>query len=72
MNTKQSSFLINLNRVLIFALSLTGLLMDGFQHSDLPCTSALIVWLWLPLFTRMEANILTRVGSKRDHVVLAT
>lgn len=43
MNARQRSFLINLNRVLIFTLTLTGLLMDGFQRSDLPCTVALVV-----------------------------
>ncbi|MGI9294719.1 MAG: hypothetical protein ACR2PS_12115 [Pseudomonadales bacterium] len=71
MNARQRSFLVNLNRVLIFALTVTGLLMDGFQRSDLPCTFALIVWLWLPLCTRMEANVLTWVGSKRDHLASA-
>lgn len=71
MNTRQRSYLVNLNRVLIFALSFTGLLMDGFQRADLPCTFALIVWLWLPLCTRIEANLLTWVGGKRDHMVPA-
>ena len=68
MNARQRSLLINLNRVLIFALSLTGLLMDGFQRADLLCTVALMVWLWLPLCTRVEANLLRWVGSKRDHM----
>jgi hypothetical protein len=63
MNTKQLGLLINLNRVLIFVLTLVGLLMDGAQLADLPCTFALLVWLWLPVFTRMEANILKRVGT---------
>ncbi len=60
MTTKQRSFLVNFNRVLIFALTLTGLLMDGYQHSDLPVTLALGIWLWLAVCTRMEANILSR------------
>ena len=67
MNTKQQGLLINLNRVLIFVLTLAGLLMDGAQLADLPCTCALLVWLWLPVFTRVEANILKRVGSKHGH-----
>ena len=67
MNARQRSFLINLNRVLIFALTLTGLLMDGFQRSDLPCTVALLVWLWLPLCTRMEASLVGWVGRRRGH-----
>lgn len=68
MNARQRSFLINLNRVLIFALSLTGLLLDDFQLSDLPCTVALLVWLWLPLCTRMEASLLGWVGRISSHV----
>ena len=61
MTTKQRSFLVNFNRVLILALTLTGLLMDGYQHSDLPVTLALGIWLWLAVCTRMEAKILNRV-----------
>ncbi len=68
MNARQRSFLINLNRVLIFALTLTGLLMDGFQLSDLPCTVALLVWLWLPLCTRIEASLMGWLGHIRSHV----
>ncbi len=60
MTTKQRSFLVNVNRVLIFGLTLTGLLMDGYQHADLPVTLALGMWLWLAVCTRMEANILSR------------
>ena len=60
MTTKQRSFLVNFNRVLILALTLTGLLMDGYQHSDLPVTLALGIWLWLAVCTRMEAKILNR------------
>lgn len=72
MNAKRRSFLVNLNRVMIFTLTLTGLLMDGLQRADLPCTFALVVWLWLPLCTRMEANVLRWIDNKRDHPVLAT
>jgi len=46
MTTKQRSFLVNFNRSLIFALTLAGLLLDGYQHSDLPVTLALGIWLW--------------------------
>ncbi len=71
MSIKQRSYLVNLNRVLIFALTLTGLLMDGYQASDLPCALALIVWLWLPYCTRIEANILKHIGAIRSHHVAA-
>ena len=67
MNARQRSFLVNLNLGLIFALTLTGLLTDGFQGSDLLCTFALIVWLWLPLCTRIETNVLNRLRS--SHVL---
>jgi hypothetical protein len=68
MNTKQHSFLINLNRALIFVLTLLGLLMDGMQLADVPCSIALLVWLWLPLCTRMEAKLMRWIGSKGSHV----
>lgn len=61
MSVKQHNLLVNFNRVLIFILSLTGLLMDGYQHADLPVTLALLAWLWLALCTRLEAKILTWV-----------
>ncbi|MEN8131672.1 MAG: hypothetical protein ABFS45_16075 [Pseudomonadota bacterium] len=64
MNARQRNLLVNLNRVLIFALTLSGLLMDGFQMADLTCTLALFVWLWLPLCTRLEAQILRWASGK--------
>ena len=57
MNARLRNRLINLNRVLILVLTLVGLLMDGLQISDLLCTLALIVWLWLPLCTRLEVHL---------------
>ena len=67
MNTRQRSFLVNLNRTLIFVLSLIGLLLDGMQLSDLPVSIALLVWLWLPQCTRMEASLMRWIGRKGDH-----
>ena len=57
MNARQRNRLINLNRALIFVLTLGGLLLDGLQISALLCTLALIVWLWLPLCTRLEVHL---------------
>jgi len=77
MGAKQRSRLVNFNRVLIFVLTLAGLLMDGYQSADLPFTLALLVWLWLAVFTQMEANILrlargwstdTRIHSSRQRL----
>ncbi len=68
MNARQRSLLINLNRVLIFALTLSGLLMDDLQFADLPSTVALFVWLWLPLCTRVESHLLRWAGGKRGSV----
>ncbi len=62
MNAKQQSFLVNLNRGLIFILAVSGLLMDGYQGSDLPSSLALVFWLWLPVCARIEANILKWVS----------
>jgi len=67
MNTRQRSFLVNLNRTLIFALSLVGLLLDGVQLADVPVSVALLVWLWLPQCTRMEASLMRWIGHKGGH-----
>lgn len=66
MNARRRSHLINLNRGLIFALSLGGMVMDGLHIADLLCALALCLWLWLPLCTRLEAQLLQRVERKRD------
>lgn len=63
MDGKQRNLLLNLNRLFIFALTLTGLLMAGLQASDLPVTLALMAWLWLALWTRMEARLLNWVSG---------
>jgi len=65
MNVRQHSRLININRGLIFALTLGGLLMDGLQFADLLCTLALFVWLWLPLCTRLEARLIQRMDTRQ-------
>jgi hypothetical protein len=64
MNARQRNRLINLNRALIFVLTLGGLLLDGLQIADLLCTLALFVWLWLPLCTRLEVRLLHRIDRK--------
>ena len=64
MNARQRNRLMNLNRVLIFVLTLGGLLLDGLQIADLLCTLALFVWLWLPLCTRLEVHLLHRINGK--------
>lgn len=64
MKACQHNRLININRVLILALTLSGLLMDGLQLADLLCTLALFVWLWLPLCTRLEAQMLQWMDDK--------
>ena len=68
MDTKQSSSLMNLNRALLFILTLVGLLMDGLQIVDLLGTLALVVWLWLPLCTRREVHLLHRIDGKNGTV----
>ena len=65
MSTIERRYLINVNRVLVFALTLTALLMDGYQRADLPATLALLVWLWLAPFTRIEAKILSQARRHR-------
>ena len=63
MSRKQRSYLSSMNRMIIFLLTVTGLLMDGFQSSDAPCTIALIVWLWLPLCTRIEVKAIDYINT---------
>ena len=65
MNARQRNRLIHLNRALIFVLTLGGLLMDGLQFADLLGTLALVVWLWMPLCTRLEVQLLHRIDGKR-------
>jgi hypothetical protein len=57
-----------MNRVLIFALTAGGLLMDGLQLADFACTLALFVWLWLPLCTRLEIVLIRWAGRKHSAV----
>lgn len=68
MNARQRSRLINTNRGLIFALTFSGMLMDGLQLADLPCTLALFVWLWMPLCTRLEAQLVRWASGKYSSV----
>ena len=63
MSRKQRSYLSNVNRLIIFSLTVAGLLMDGFQSSDILCTIALIVWLWLPTCTRIEAKAIDFIST---------
>ena len=66
MSQKQRDYLSNMNRMIIFSLTVTGLLMDGLQPSDIPCTIALIVWLWLPLCIRIEAKAINFINTKTN------
>ena len=63
MSSKQRSYLSNMNRLFIFALTVTGLLMDGYQAADILCMSALVVWLWQPLFIKFEAKALKYINA---------
>ena len=63
MSSKQRSYLSNMNRFFIFVLTVTGLLMDGYQAADILCTSALVVWLWQPLFIKFEAKALKYISA---------
>ena len=65
MNITQHHRLTNANRVLIFALTLGGMLLDDIRFADLPCSVALLMWLWLPLCTRLEARLLRWLSEKR-------
>lgn len=64
MSRKQRSYLSNLNRVIILTLTVASLSMDGFQNADILCPIALIVWLWLPLCTRIEAKAINYISAR--------
>jgi len=63
MSRKQRNYLSNVNRMIIFLLTVAGLLMDGFQSADVPCTIALVVWLWLPTCTRIETKAIDYIST---------
>lgn len=63
MSRKQQNYLSNVNRMIIFLLTVAGILMDGFQYADILCAIALIVWLWLPLCTRIEAKAINYIST---------
>lgn len=65
MSHKQQSYLSNINRMIIFSLTVAGLLMDGFQSGDIPYTIALVVWLWLPLCTQIEVKAIHLIKHSR-------
>lgn len=54
------------HRILIFGLSLIGMLMDDFQLSDVVLAVALMVWLWLPYWIQLEGRLLQRIDDKRQ------
>ncbi len=63
MSQKHRSQLIQMNRVLIFVLSLIGMSMDGYTGADIVLTAALVVWLWLPQCTRIECRIIEHLDA---------
>lgn len=65
MNTRNHHRLTNVNRVLIFTLTLAGMVMDGIRFADVLCTVALFLWLWLPMCTRQEVHLLRWLEEKR-------
>ena len=59
MTLKQENRLINnINRILIAALSLIGMTLDGAQCADFLLELAVVMWLWLPEWRRWEIGLL--------------
>ena len=69
MSSRQRSYLSIMNRLFIFSLTVAGLLMDGFQNSDIPCTIAMIIWLWLPLFIKIEAKAISFINEIQQNFI---
>ena len=66
MTTKQEKRLVNnLNRVVVALLSLTGMLLDGGQVSDIILELAVVFWLWMPECHSLELAVLHRVHHEK-------
>ena len=50
----------NTNRIIIATLTIVGLLMDGYQLSDLIFGLSVIIWLWLPECDQLEEITLNK------------
>lgn len=48
----------NTNRVIIAVLTIIGLLMDNYQHSDIIFGLSVFIWVWLPECDKMEEKTL--------------
>ncbi len=60
MNAQRRIQIIYFNRLVILALTVFGLAMDGFNVSDLVFLLASFVWLWMPDCVRLEAKWLQK------------
>lgn len=65
MRTRPRNRLANLNRVLVFTLTLGGLLLDGSRIADVLYMLAVCLWLWMPQCTRLEAQLLQRIAREQ-------
>lgn len=61
MGARRRGLLMNGNRALIFFLTLTGMSMDGLEHSDIILALAVIFWLWLPYWIHLEGKLLQQI-----------
>ena len=64
-NEKKNFVIYQGNRLLIAALSFIGLLLDGYQLSDLFFGFSIILWVWLPELDALEEHILKRKAHQR-------
>jgi len=59
MTKKQEIRIIDhLNRTVIAMLSLTGMMLDGWQLADMVLEAAVVLWLWLPEWRVVEHALL--------------
>lgn len=66
MTKRQESQLIShLNRMVVAALSVGGMVLDGFQGADAVLALALALWLWMPECRRFEIQLLGRARKAR-------
>lgn len=63
--TAEKNLIHNVNRVLVCALSVAAMTMDGLQVSDAPLIASLIMWLSLAECDALEGQLLDWLQSRK-------
>lgn len=55
----------NTNRIIIATLTALGLLMDGYQLSDLFFAVSVVIWIWLPECDLLEEALIDKFSFRK-------